>query len=249
MDSKIHVFPDLETLSSAAAERWVMSAGQAVAGRNCFHIALTGGSTPQHMYRCLAQPEFSDRVAWDKVHIYFGDERSVPPEHPDSNYGMAHEALLRHVPIPAAQIHRMEAERSDPAEGARAYAEVLALHLPFAQGTVQFDLLLLGIGTDGHVASLFPGTPILQERLLLAAAVHVDKLQTWRLSLTLPVINNAKQIMMLASGKGKADIIGRALAEEPNAPPLPVQMLQPISEMQWYLDEAAAQRLSPEQIS
>ncbi len=241
----IRVFADLNELGIAFAQRWVNLAEQAIAARGHFHVALTGGSTPRHLYETLALPEFADCVAWQHVHIYFGDERCVPPDHPDSNFRMANEALLWHIPIPAGQIHRMQGELPDVHEAARAYAELLAAHVPkSADGNVQFDVMLLGLGADGHIASLFPSPPMLREREQLAAAVYVEKLRAWRISVTLQAINNAKQILMLVAGEAKAEIVRLALEKEPQSPPLPVQMLAPAGGMDWYLDQAAAQHLT-----
>ncbi len=240
----IHIYPDPDALSVAFARRWIELVEQAIAARGQFHVALTGGSTPQRLYERLATAEFAERVDWQQVHIYFGDERCVPPDHPDSNYRMANEALLRHVPIPPAKIHRMQGELPDARASAQSYMEILHAQVPeSANGLAQFDLLLLGLGPDGHIASLFPFTAALAERSQLATAVYVDKLQAWRISLTLPVINNAKQIQMLVAGESKAEIVRRALAQQPETPPLPVQMIQPAGVLEWYLDQAAAQQL------
>ena len=246
----IRVFSDQQKLGIAFAERWIILSDQVIAARGQFHVALTGGSTPRRLYEILASAEFVDRVAWRQVHIYFGDERCVPPDHVDSNFRMANEALLRHVPIPAEQIHRMQGEISDAHEAARAYVDILVTHAPIgADGNVKFDLVLLGLGTDGHIASLFPATPILQEREQLAAAVYVEKLQSWRISVTLPTINNARQILMLVAGEAKAEIVRLALEKEPQSPPLPVQMIAPAGGMDWYLDQAAAQQIAGNHLS
>ena len=244
MNNNIHVFSDLESLSRAAAERWAALARHSIAMSGQFHVALTGGATPQRMYEYLAQPEYRDRVAWRHVHIYFGDERHVPPEHPDSNFRMANEALLAHVPIPPLQIHHIQGEVADATLVAETYAKLLDMHAPkSAEGRVQFDLILLGVGPDGHIASLFPDTAILQERTQWAAAVYVEKLHSWRVSITLPVINYAKHIMMLVAGAAKADILRQVFSEDRAGTLLPVQMLKPHGAMEWYLDQAAASHL------
>lgn len=237
----VHVFADLEELSVAFVERWIALSAQAIAARGRFHVALTGGSTPKHLYEKMASAEFADRVDWQRVAIYFGDERCVPPDHVDSNFRMANEALLQYVPIPAQQIYRMPGESADAREGAQRYAEILAAHVPKStDGNVQFDLVLLGLGPDGHIASLFPFTSALYERKQLVVAIYVEKLQAWRISLTLPVIENAREILMLVAGESKAEIVGQALASEPQTPPLPVQMIVPAGNRDWYLDKAAA---------
>lgn len=245
MENSVSIQADPQELFRSAALRLIAIAGEAVAERGAFHLALAGGSTPKGLYRCLADPGFAARIPWERVHIYFGDERCVAPDHPDSNYRMATENLLDRVPIPASQIHRMEAER-DPAEAAASYAGVLAEHLPTNErGQPCFDLILLGMGPDGHVASLFPDTPILEERNTLAAAVYVEKLGAWRISLTLPVINNARHVLILVGGEGKAQTLARVLDGPVPAEPLPVQRVQPAGSLDWFLDSAAAQNLKP----
>lgn len=197
-----------------------------------------------------ATAEFSAHIDWQHVHIWFGDERTVPPQHPDSNYHMAHEALLRHVPVPLIHIHRMQGELSDAHQAARAYQAQMAAQMPLAdtppespngKAIPQFDLLLLGLGPDGHVASLFPDTPILAERAQWVAAVFVEKLNAWRISLTLPVIENARHIMLLVAGASKAEIVGEIFSSRPKTGArYPVEMINPNVAMDWYLDTAAA---------
>src|SRR3569832_590055 len=165
LNGDLRLFVDADALYFAAAQRWVQLAEAAIAARGKFHVALSGGSPPRSLYRRLANPDFANRIAWDRMHVYFGDERAVPPDHADSNFRMAKDDLIVHVPIPLAQIHRIEGERADIHEAATKYSQFLASRLPLsAQGVVQFDLLLLGVGTDGHIASLFPGTAVLHER-------------------------------------------------------------------------------------
>ena len=243
---RAHIYDDVTDVVRAAAQEWVVLAAQAIAARGEFHVALSGGTTPRALYQCLATAEFSGVCDWQHVHIWFGDERTVPPQHPDSNYHMAHEALLRHVPVPPAHIHRMQGEQSDAHQAARAYQAQLAAHMPLfaapnAIAVPQFDLLLLGLGPDGHVASLFPDTPILAERTRWVAAVFVEKLNTWRISLTLPVIENARHIMLLVAGAGKAGIVGEIFSPPTkSAGRYPAEMINPNVAMDWYLDTAAA---------
>ena len=240
-NNNIRIFADLDTLSTAAARRWAELAGQALASRGQFHVALSGGSTPRSLFERLVSADFIGQVDWQHVHIYFGDERCVPPNHPDSNFRMAHEALLSHVAIPATQIHRMKAELPNAHEAAAEYQQVLTAQLPRSPaGTPRFDLVLLGLGPDGHIASLFPDTPILQERQRLTAAVYVDQLQAWRISVTFPMINNASNILLMATGETKAEPLRRVFANDTHTPLLPVQMIQPQGRMEWYLDESAA---------
>lgn len=240
----LRLFADSDALNYAAAQRWAQLAEAAISARGKFHVALSGGSTPRALYRRLANPDFANRIAWDRVHVYFGDERSVPPNHPDSNYYQAKDALLNHVPIPPAQIHRMEGEREDIHEAATKYAQLLSSRLPMsAQGVVQFDLLLLGIGPDGHIASLFPGTPVLHERARLVEAVFVEKLQTWRITLTLPVIDHARHVLILVDGEKKAPILRDVFSARTALPPYPVQLINPQGVLEWYIDKEAASLL------
>lgn len=246
LNGDLRLFVDADALYFAAAQRWVQLAEAAIAARGKFHVALSGGSTPRSLYRRLANPEFANRIAWDRVHVYFGDERAVPPAHTDSNFRMAKEALFDHVPIPLAQIHRIEGERADIHEAATKYSQLLASRLPLsAQGVVQFDLLLLGVGTDGHIASLFPGTAVLHERARFAEAVFVEKLEAWRVTVTLPVIDHARHVMILVSGEDKAPIL-RDVVSGRRTPPFPVQLINPQGMLEWYVDGAAASLLPAE---
>ncbi|MDA1107246.1 MAG: 6-phosphogluconolactonase [Proteobacteria bacterium] len=245
VDHPVHIFPDLDKLSHAAAVRVAELAAQAVSCRGAFHVALSGGATPRHLYQRLAQKPFASEIDWSSVHIYFGDERCVPPDHPDSNYGMVESALLAHVPIPRAQIHRIEAELAYVRQRAAAYARVLESHLPVVNGTLQFDLVLLGLGPDGHIASLFPATGSALSDKRPVTAVYADSMHAWRISITLPVINHARNILLLAPGAGKAAILGRVFRKAPSAPLLPVQRIKPQGILEWYLDQAAAAQLPP----
>ena len=235
---EITVAEDRQGLYRAVAERLTAAARSDAAGRGAFHWALAGGSTPEGLYRLLAGPEFSGRIPWSRVHAWFGDERCVPPGHPDSNYRMAGRALLSHVPV--GGVHRMAGE-ADPHEAAAAYTGELAERLPTSEGAPVLDLVLLGLGPDGHVASLFPDTPALASKDPVAA-VYVPQLGVWRLSLTPPVLNAARRVWLLASGPGKANIVATALAD-PGSQPLPVQHLAPRGEWLWFLDAAAGAEL------
>jgi 6-phosphogluconolactonase len=244
-DLRIHA--DANALIEAVAQRWLEVANNAINARGKFHVALSGGSTPSALYRLLALPQFAKRVPWDRVHVYFGDERAVAPDHADSNFRMAKEALLDHVTIPIAHIHRIMGELEDLQAAASTYTRELTTNLPLsAQGVVQFDLLLLGIGTDGHIASLFPATPVLHERARLVEAVYVEKLDSWRITITLPVIDHARHVLIMVSGDTKARIIRDVFATR-RAPPYPVQLINPQGTLEWHLDKAAA-ALLPEEL-
>lgn len=233
-----HILPDETALYRAAAERVVQIAGEAIKARGSFHLVLSGGRTPEGLYTALAQPEFAERVDWQHTHVYFGDERTVPPEHADSNFRLAHECLLAHVPVPDTQVHRMAGEHP-AAEAAAAYAEVLARHVPSEHGWPRFDLVLLGMGLDGHVASLFPDTTALTVTDATVVAVYVPKLNTRRITLTFPVLNHARHVLLLVAGAKKAAVVQQALREPSGPHPLPVQCLRPQGELEWFLDAQA----------
>lgn len=236
---EITVADDRQGLYRAVAERLTAAAQADAAGRGTFHWTLAGGSTPEGLYRLLAGEDLTARIPWPRVHAWFGDERCVPPDHPDSNYRMAVTALLDDVPV--GGVHRMAGE-ADPHEAADAYGRELERVLPASEGVPVLDLVLLGLGPDGHVASLFPSTDALASQDPVVA-VYVPHLDVWRLSLTLPVLNAARRVWLLANGPDKAGIVATALAE-PGSQPLPVQRLAPRGEWLWFLDAAAAAELS-----
>lgn len=210
-------------------------------------LALSGGRTPRGVYEVLAEPPApaDTPLDWSAVHLYFGDERHVPPEHPDSNFRMVLESLASRVAVPPHNVHRMLTEQADAASVAAAYeAELIRT---FELGPHQwpcFDFVLLGMGSDGHTASLFPRTPVLEEREHLASAVWVSSLQTSRVTLTYPVFNHARSVLVLVSGVEKAETLQAAL-EGPHEPSRrPIQGIQPRpGHLAWLVDEAAASRL------
>jgi 6-phosphogluconolactonase len=243
----LQIFTDTGDLCRSAAMRWADLANDAIAERGSFHVALSGGSTPEQLYRTLCEAEFSHRIPWDRVHIYWGDERAVPMKHPDSNYRMAYESMLMNVPVPESNVYPMIRDPDKLALQADNYHVLLLekLHRNEA-GIPCFDLILLGLGPDGHTASLFPATDILSVQDRYAAPVYVPVLDSWRISLTLPVINSALNIMFLVSGESKADIVHALFMEPIPQTPYPVQRLEPSGELYWYLDRAAAARLELE---
>lgn len=217
-----------------AAARFVIEAAQAsVAERGSFRIALAGGSTPEALYRRLAASDLQGQVPWEAVDVFFGDERSVPPDDPHSNYGMAARALLEHVPLGASRIHRIEGELA-PREAARRYAERL--------GRAPLDLVLCGMGEDGHTASLFPAMPGLDETRRLVIAAVGPKPPPSRVTLSLGALNAARAVAFLVVGAGKATMLARVLAElEIERPTLPAAMVRPESGvLVWFVDDAAA---------
>ncbi len=242
-DITLRSYTDLDGLNRAAARRISALAAESCSARGAFHIALSGGSTPRHLYELLATAEFRDGIDWRRVHVYFGDERCVPPEHPDSNYGMAASALLRHVPIPPQQVHRIAMAMTSVRQDAWRYMQLIATRVPRdAQGVPSFDLVLLGMGTDGHTASLFPYSCILHAHQLVAA-VYVDKFHSWRISITYPLLNHARRLMFLAAGADKADMLRHIHVDPPGNAPVPIQRIAAQGAVEWLLDSAAAARL------
>ncbi len=242
----LEIYANASALCKAAANRVIDLAEDAITDQGEFHIALAGGSTPRMLYSLLAQSPYKEVIDWQHIHVYFGDERCVAPDHNDSNFKMASDSLLSHISIPQANIHRIAAELDDPDVAAQQYAETLTHHIPCVYELPMFDLILLGIGPDGHIASLFPGTSALDENNRLTTAVYVEKFDSWRISLTYPIINNASHIIIFASGEGKANIVQSVLGDKPNnnqadnAVLLPVQRIQPRAEMTWFIDADAA---------
>ena len=220
------IFDDLDQLSTAVGEHIASLCDIANQTSKPFSIALSGGSTPKRLYECLAKPPLIEKINWGGVKLFFGDERSVPPDHEQSNYLMAKTALFDQLPIPSENIFRIQGELEDHSKAAELYEKTLLEMLPRSKnGIPVFDLVLLGIGADGHIASLFPGTPILTETDKFVDAVYVPALHTWRLSITYPVINNAKNVFILAAGKDKQDILSEVLSKTKTDPVYPVQKI------------------------
>jgi 6-phosphogluconolactonase len=242
----LKVFPDPAALHRAAAEEIVRVARASTMARGRFTIAFTGGTTPRGAYELLAHdPVLRAAMPWSATEVFFGDERCVPPDHPDSNYGMARAALLGQVPIPAAQVHRIEGER-EPREAADRYAALLQERFSLAAGArPRFDLLLLGLGADGHVASLFPGTAALAERSRLVLANWVPRLAAWRVTLSLPVLNEAAEIAFLVAGEQKAWAVRAAFDGDEDLEDVPARLVRPASgALTWLVDAAAAGRVA-----
>jgi 6-phosphogluconolactonase len=239
--------PDVRVVADAAAVHAEVAAfvaaraGEAIAARGRFLLALTGGTTPRGAYALLAgDPRFRDAFDWGAVEIFFGDERCVPPDHPESNYGMARDALLAKVPIPASRVHRMLGE-VEPGEAAARYEAELRAIVP-GTPVPRLDLVLLGIGEDGHVASLFPGTQAFDERERLVAANFVPRLASWRITFSFPVLEAARAVLFLADGARKAAAVRAALARD-GAPDerLPARLATPADgTVTWIVDRAAA---------
>ena len=245
--SRIEKFANPQELAKAAANRFAAVIRAAVAERGQAAVALAGGSTPKGTYREIAADNSKNPLAWDRVHIFWGDERCVPPDHPDSNYRMARETLLDRVLLPAANVHRMRGEAA-PQLAAEGYERELRGF--FSERGATFDLVLLGLGDDGHTASLFPSTATVklaaQGRLdHWAAASYVERLAAWRITLTPVVINNAVEIIFLVAGRGKAEVLERVLHGPYSPEQLPAQLIQPqCGRLIWMVDDTAARLLS-----
>lgn len=230
-----------EATSRAGAESFVACAARAIAARGRFDVALSGGDTPRAMYRMLAASPLRDRVDWTRVHLFWGDDRAVPPEHPRSNFGMAQEALVAHVPIPAGNVHRIRGEL-DAGAAAEAYARVLDRH--FGGETPVFDLVHLGIGEDGHTASLFPGDPALAERERTVLATVDRGRDEPRVTFSAPVILAARRIEVLVLEPDKAAVVAAILASERPAAELPATILgEAAGEVVWLLSPGAGARV------
>ena len=234
-DVRVHATP--HAAAEALAREVCRLSAQAIAERGRFTIALAGGSTPAALYGMLASPPLSAGIDWSRWHVFWGDERCVPPHHPDSNYGMVRRALLDRVPIPPAHVHRIAGE-DDPPRAADAYAAVLSESLT-PDG--RLDLVLLGIGDDGHTASLFPNTAALSETERPAVANWVPHLHAHRITLTLPAINAARNVAVLAAGADKADAVRRSLAPNADDAKPPIARVAPQhTPVVWHLTQDAA---------
>jgi 6-phosphogluconolactonase len=244
--TSILVASDDATFFKKAATLLMESTAAAIEARKQATWAISGGNTPKKLFQLLAEPYFKQRIDWPHLHVFWVDERCVAPDHQDSNYGMAKEALLSKVSLPEANVHRMPAEMTPATEGARAYDQTMKLFFKHERPFPTFDVMLMGMGDDGHTASLFPGTTALEENEKWAAATFVQKLNAYRLTLTYPVINNARRIVYLCSGDTKAPVLKEVL--RPGAPVrFPTQRVRPENgELIWLLDNAAASNLTPD---
>lgn len=239
---EIIICKDQEEIFQKAAEMFVGLANEAIERSGRFSVALSGGSTPRGMYLLLASDAFCNQVDWSKVHIFWGDERSVAADHKDSNYRMALESMLSKLPLPTENIYRMPAEEADIEAAALAYEKKIREFFSLADGQwAAFDLVLLGMGDDGHTASLFPGTKALSETRRIVVANWVEKLSTNRMTLTYPAINHAKNVLFMAAGAAKTAPLKEVLKGEKNPNLYPSQLINPENgKLYWMIDEAAA---------
>lgn len=236
---------DADAVAEEAARRWAAIAQKAVEERESFSVALAGGSTPKRLYQLLASEGWSTRLPWNRTHVFFGDERRVPHGDPDSNYRMARETLLDFVPIPKDQIYPMEGTGLIKAS-MRDYERKLKRYFDHGRREFpRFDLILLGMGTDGHTASIFPGTRAVSDLDHAVLVYAVPQLHTERITLTLPVLNNARNVLFMAVGANKADTLSTVLEGPRNASTYPSQAVNPVDgSLVWLVDQAAAANLS-----
>lgn len=242
---EIRVVPDTASLFQAGAKEFVSQAEAAIKTQGRFSVALSGGSTPRGMFSLLAA-NYRDRLPWDKMFFFWSDERHVPPDSSESNYRMAYESLLSKVPVPQTNIFRVPAEKPDAVQVAAEYEETVRRFFQIPQGTFpQFDLILLGMGPDGHTASLFPETSALHEKDRLVVSNWVEKLKTDRITFTAPLINGAKAVMFLIAGPDKSQAL-REVMEGNQSPDLyPSRLIHPASGRSiWLVDQTAAAALS-----
>ncbi len=242
MKPTVRIFKDTDELNRAAAEIFIELAAQAIRERGQFLVAFSGGSTPTVLYRLLAR----ESVDWTRVHVFWGDERLVPPDDPQSNYGQAHKALLKHVPIPTENVHRVVSEM-EPAAAAMDYALTLKRFASPPLDWPRFDLVLLGMGEDGHTASLFPGSSVDMTEPVIAVTAHYQGRPAERVTLTPLVFNSAREIMFLVAGAGKAVTLSHVL-NDISPVQYPAQRIRPTDgKVTWMVDDAAGQKINREE--
>jgi 6-phosphogluconolactonase len=243
----IRILKDLDETSRQAADEILLQANRLEASAGRFAVALSGGNTPARLYQRLGrEPAVRNRLPWDRIHFFWGDERHVPPDHPQSNYRMACDTLFAFAPVPAQNIHRISAEEPDAVLAAEKYERELRSFFDLGPGQLpRFDCILLGMGSDGHTASLFPGTDALHVTKRLVVANWVEKLQTQRITLTASVLNKAALTIFLVSGREKAEILQEILEGDYHPDLLPAQLIRPQEgRLLWLVDQAAAGELS-----
>lgn len=239
---QVQVFSDLEKISHKAAQMFVNISRNCIASQRKFSAALSGGSTPRRLYTLLSSDQYRNEVYWPSVHFFWADERCVPKEHEESNFKTAFDRLLSKVPIPDENIHRIRGEE-DPDKGARDYEEDVRKFFGIS-GSPMFDLVILGMGEDGHTASLFPGSKSLDERVRLALPVYLEKPNWNRITLTLPVLNNAAQIIYLVAGRSKAAVLSEILGGGHKKDDYPAGLINPThGRLVWLLDREASSKL------
>jgi 6-phosphogluconolactonase len=233
------IVQDIQALNQAAANEFVRCASNAVREQGRFAVALSGGNTPRAIYSLLAE-KYANSLPWEQIFVFFGDERHVPPNDPDSNFRMANESLLSRVPIPAKNVHRIQAELNASTAADQYEATLREFFAPPNGQLPRFDLVMLGMGEDGHTASLFPGTTALEENSRLVVANHVEKLQTDRITLTFPLLNAAAEVMVAVAGENKARVVSD-IVSSPQKTLYPIQRVDPRGgRLLWLVEQKAA---------
>ena len=241
MKPTVRIFKDAVELSRAAADLFVTLAVQSIRERGRFLVALSGGSTPMALYRLLAR----EPIDWTRIHVFWGDERLVPPEDPENSYGQAWEALLKHIPIPTENIHRVASEL-DPVAAARDYASILREFAAPPLDWPRFDLVLLGLGEDGHTASLFPGSPVDATEPVIAVTANYQGRPARRVTLTPLVFNAARQVIFLVTGANKAVTLKGVFSDYNSSEQIPAKRIQPADgQVTWLVDKAAGKEIKP----
>jgi 6-phosphogluconolactonase len=244
---KVCVLPDLEAISRKAAEMFLNFSRQYVSSLNRFVVAISGGTTPGRLYALLASDIFRKAIDWSHIHFFWADERCVPKENDESNYGLTFYTLLSRVPVPPLNIHRIKGEK-DPKQGAREYETDIRSFFG-TSGLPVFDLIMLGMGEDGHTASLFPGSKSLKETERLAVPVYREKPESHRISLTLPVLNNARQVIFLVAGRSKANMVRLILKGGQERKRYPAGLIDPShGNILWLIDQEAAGKLTDKEL-
>jgi 6-phosphogluconolactonase len=246
IDVEVQIQAGIDELSRAAASEFIRQGRRAVQEKGQFSVALSGGSTPKSLYSLLVNDSsLRKEVPWDQTHFFWGDERHVPPDHPESNYRMTKEAMFSKIVIPSENIHRIRAENPNAQQAAEEYEETVRTFFHLKAGDLpRFDLVLLGMGPDGHTASLFPGTEALREQRRLVVANWVEKFHTHRITMTLPTLNQAAFVLFLVSGEEKAETLRQVLEERGQPPPFPSQLVRPTQgRLLWLVDRGAGRLL------
>jgi 6-phosphogluconolactonase len=234
---EMHIYPNGEALSEAAAEWITRRIETTLAVRPRFTIALSGGNTPKRLHRLLAGPPYRDRIDWSKMHVFWGDERAVPFEDPRNNAKMAYDTLLDFVAVPPAQVHIMKTDRK-PEQSAVEYEQLL--HTYFDGTDTSFDLVLLGLGDNAHTLSLFPGMPVIHEEKAWVQAFWLAEQEMYRITLTRPIVNRSAAVAFLTEGASKAPALREVLKGPYDPDVYPAQVIKPVGELHWFVDEAAA---------
>jgi len=239
---EVRILPDGAAIARRVAQKFVEAAAAAVNEKSSFSVAVAGGSTPKELYALLASdPSLRAQVPWDKMQVFFGDERHVGPDHPDSNFRMATETMISKSPLKPGQVTRIKGEYPDANQAAREYEQAIRSSFKLADGKFpRFDLVLLGMGSEGHTASLFPGTKALHEKERIAISNWVGKLLSNRITLTAPAINNAAHVIFMVTGADKAPALTAVLERVYEPDQLPAQLIQPENgTLLWLVDTAA----------